>query len=289
VNVARDRISGTLLGPTNHHNYQPQLRNLYEQRYSRRMSFQDFQRQIEIVSDPTVVEQWKEQARAVTTYSTKGIEPPVTFTNVAEAERHFRQLHLPALLRSAAEMTISGVVSDGCRIADSACDRGRVVGGNSLAFEDDGGTGGRIARRGLEHLPPSQRDAVRVADRIRTFGHERTGVSVSINSILEKLTESPGLTRKQLAEKLVPEGGDAAAADRVKLSLGSDLRWLISEGYLIEFNDGTLDLPRAKPPATPEGKHAPKSEAAPAENEQAEAAAPAGDTGPPQSTRRQLP
>ncbi len=31
-NVARDRISGTLLGPTNHHSYQPQLRNLYEQR-----------------------------------------------------------------------------------------------------------------------------------------------------------------------------------------------------------------------------------------------------------------
>ena len=45
-NVARDRASGTLLGPTNHHSYQPQLRALYEQRYSRRMSFQDFQRQI---------------------------------------------------------------------------------------------------------------------------------------------------------------------------------------------------------------------------------------------------
>ena len=29
TNVARDRISGTLLGPTNHHSYQPQLRNLY--------------------------------------------------------------------------------------------------------------------------------------------------------------------------------------------------------------------------------------------------------------------
>ena len=31
------------------------------------MSFPDFQRQIEIVSDPAVVEQWKEQARSVTT------------------------------------------------------------------------------------------------------------------------------------------------------------------------------------------------------------------------------
>ena len=31
-NVARCRLSGTLLGPTNHHNYQLQLRSLYEQR-----------------------------------------------------------------------------------------------------------------------------------------------------------------------------------------------------------------------------------------------------------------
>src|SRR5262249_9889412 len=49
-NVARCRLSGTLLGPTNHHAYQPQLRSLYEQRFSRRMSFPDYQRQIEIVS-----------------------------------------------------------------------------------------------------------------------------------------------------------------------------------------------------------------------------------------------
>src|SRR5262249_24360834 len=57
-NVARCRLSGVLLGPTNHHAYQPQLRSLYEQRFSRRMSFADYQRQIEIVSDPGVVERW---------------------------------------------------------------------------------------------------------------------------------------------------------------------------------------------------------------------------------------
>ena len=30
------------------------------------------------------------------------------------------------------------------------------------------------------------------------------------------------------------------------MALASDLRWLINEGYVIEFNDGSLDLPRAK-------------------------------------------
>src|SRR6476659_3993994 len=110
-NVARCRLSGTLLGPTNHHAYQPQLRNLYETRFSRRMSFADYQRQIDIVSDPAVVEQWKEQARSVTTYHVKNAEPPVSFSSAADAERHFRQNHLPGLIREANEMTIDGVLS----------------------------------------------------------------------------------------------------------------------------------------------------------------------------------
>src|SRR5207248_4385479 len=43
TNVARCRLSGTLLGPTNHHDYQRRLRNLYEQRFNLRMSFADYQ------------------------------------------------------------------------------------------------------------------------------------------------------------------------------------------------------------------------------------------------------
>src|SRR5262245_50006245 len=78
-NVARCRLSGTLLGPTNYHTYQPQLRSFYEQRFSRRMSFAEYQRQVEIVSDPTLVERWKDEARKVTTYTTLREESPLAF------------------------------------------------------------------------------------------------------------------------------------------------------------------------------------------------------------------
>ncbi|MGI8821397.1 MAG: hypothetical protein ACR2ID_11110 [Chthoniobacterales bacterium] len=248
-NVARDRVSGTLLGPTNHHSYQPQLRNLYEQRYSRRMSFQDFQRQIEIVSDPAVVEQWKEEARNVTTYSAKGAEPPETFASVAETERHFRQTHLPGLLREAPEVTVTGVASR--RLPDRGL--GRVIEDAWSAeirspskMMQELSAGLRLAglnifrhKRGMLFVSPI---------RVRTFGHDRSSVSVTINGILEKLIETPGLNRKQLLEKTVAPEAETAAADRAKMTLGSDLRWLITEGYVIEFNDGTLDLPRPKAP-----------------------------------------
>ena len=41
-------------------------------------------------------------------------------------------------------------------------------------------------------------------------------------------------------------------------SLASDLHWMIREGHVIEFNDGSLDLPRAKPPKKETGEGAPE-------------------------------
>jgi len=61
----------------------------------------------------------------------------------------------------------------------------------------------------------------------------------------------PGINRKLLAEQLAPAGAEAADLEKAKMTLVSDLHWLIREGYVIEFNDGSLDLPRSKPPVTP--------------------------------------
>src|SRR5438094_2735852 len=81
--------------------------------------------------------------------------------------------------------------------------------------------------------------------RVRAFVHEQAGVSLSVNAILQALAGTPGIHRKQLSEKLIGDGAMEDAEPR-RLALASDLRWLINEGYVIEFNDGSLDLPRAK-------------------------------------------
>jgi hypothetical protein len=276
TNVARCRLSGTLLGPTNHHAYQPQLRSLYESRFSRRMSFADYQRQIEIVSDPAVVEEWKEQARNVTTYQTKAVDPPLTFTSAAEAERHFRQTHLPTLLRSANELTVGGVLSR--RLPDRGLGR---------AIEEAWSLETRSPSKMMQELAAGLRQAglnifrhrrgmLFVSPvRARIFGHERAGVSPSINAILEKVAAAPGIHRKLLAEQMAPAGAEAAELERAKMTLASDLHWLIGEGYVIEFNDGSLDLPRAKapPPAAAETAQKPaEANTAPAETSPAEGA-----------------
>jgi hypothetical protein len=62
------------------------------------------------------------------------------------------------------------------------------------------------------------------------------------------------------------------------MALASDLRWLINEGYVIEFNDGSLDLPRAKAKAKEKEESAVVAGVPPAEKEQrVEAGAPPAD------------
>lgn len=250
TSVARDRLSGTLLGPTNHHAYQQKLRGLYEQRFSRRMSFPDYQRQIEIVNDPEAVERWKEEARSVTTYTTLQEEPPQAFSSVAETERHFRQHHLPGLLRERTELTLDGVMSR--RLPDRAL--GRVI-ENAWAQESRSPSKmmqeliGAFPEAGL-HIFRHRKGMLFVSPlRPRPFRYDSTSISPSIAVLLRVLAESPGIKRGQLFEKMFPgESGEAAPneAEKKKLSVASDLRWLISEGHVIEFNDGSLDLSRAK-------------------------------------------
>jgi hypothetical protein len=245
-NVARCRLSGTLLGPTNHHAYQPQLRSLYEQRFSRRMSFADYQRQIDIVSDPAVVERWKEEARKTTTYTTLREETPLTFSSAAEAEKHFRSRYLPALTRNVEDATIGGMPSRSLpdRILNRAIEEAwvRETRSPSNMMQE---LASRFRQIGL-HIFRHRRGMLFVSPiRARAFVHEHTGVSSSVNAILEAVSATAGISRKQLFETLAGNGASNDAEPR-RLALASDLRWLINEGYLIEFNDGSLDRPRMK-------------------------------------------
>jgi hypothetical protein len=246
TNVARCRLSGTLLGPTNHHAYQPQLRSLYEQRFSRRMSFPDYQRQIEIVSDAAVVERWKEEARKITTYVTVREQTPLTFSSAAEAERHFRSQYLPELIRNVDDVTVGGASSRSLpdRILNAAIEQawGRETRSPSNMMQE---LANRFRQNGL-HIFRHRRGMLFVSPiRVRAFVHEHAGVSPLVNAILEAISATAGINRKQLFETLTSNGTNEEAEPR-RLALASDLRWLINEGYLIEFNDGSLDRPRVK-------------------------------------------
>lgn len=243
--VARERISGVLLGPTNHHGYQPQLRRLYEQRFSRRMDFREFQRQIEIVTDPALVEAWKEEARKITTFTSLKENSPRTFNSEIEAERDFREKYLPSLISETREVVVDGVSSRNLR--DRGIARaienawsGEVRSPSNLMQE----LSGRLRSAGLQVF--RHRKGMLFVSPVRPNVIDETAVSDSVRGILDGIKTSPRINRKDLAEKLIDPQLESASAEKAKLTLAADIRWLIREGHIIEFNDGTLDLPRPK-------------------------------------------
>lgn len=244
--VARHRLSGTVLGPTNYHDYQRKLRGLYEQRFSRRLSFPDFQKQIEIVNDPVLVEEWKEEARNVTSYRTLQAVPAQTFSGATEAEKHFRQHHLGNLIRAIDQTTVDGPAS---RNLPDRVLRGEIETAWTAQMRSPSQMMAELSNRLREtglHIFRHRKGMLFVSPvRVRPFAHDQASVSAQIRAIVEMISASPQITRKDLAETLLA-GIPAEETEARKLSLASDLRWLISEGYLIEFNDGSLDLPRGK-------------------------------------------
>ena len=165
----------------------------------------------------------------------------------AEAERDFRTNYLPGLIRSVEEVTIGGVFSR--RLPDQVLNR---------TLEDAWARECRSPSNMMQELAARFREArlhvfrhrrgmlFASSIRPRPFAGERAGVSPTVNAILEAIGTKPAINRKELFEKLIMDPPSEDAESR-KLGLASDLHWLISEGYIIEFNDGSLDLPRAKP------------------------------------------
>ena len=246
-NVARCRLSGTLLGPTNHHGYQPALRKLYEERFSRRMSFPEYQREIDIDTRPEAVEAWKEQARTTTTYKTLHETEPLTFATASEAEEHFRKSYLGGMLRSGASFEISGTL--GRQLPD-----GRLVAAVRRAWENERRFPAQLMHHlsrafvesGLHIFRHRKRMLFVSAIRPRRFAGSSETLSPSVARILKTIEATPKCTRVELGHKMLrPDQPDAEAQ---KAALATDLHYLIHAGHVIEFHDGILDLPLAPTP-----------------------------------------
>ena len=318
TNVARERLSGALLGPTNYHGYQPALRALYESRYSRRMNFEEFRRNIEISSDPALVERWKEEARTLTTISTVDGEPPTVFSSLADARAHFRQHHLESAIHRGMSFRLHGSVAR--RLPEPAVMQAiREAHERELRYPAQFV---QLLRQGLQnaglHIFKHRKRIVYVAaSRPTPFIPSSGAVTENVSLILATIAEFPLCTRKMLADRVLSktmagkarlesssaataapaaapaadaEEGTVASADlpikpedassgdmpdaasteatapaetvpseapakvlapekpgdelsRAKTALAADLRFLVQAGHIIEFHNGTFDLP----------------------------------------------
>jgi hypothetical protein len=266
-NVARVRSAGILLGPTNHHGYQPALRKIYEERFSRRMSFQDYQQyEVEVVNDEQTVNDWKEQARNSTTYTTTKEAEPIVFKSLFDAEQHFRKTYLPTLIKTGLTLECSGPasrhgldrhVSNAVR---EAWEKERLfpqgVVNNLRPFFNEAGL----------HFFKHRKRVLHVSATKPVRHPENQPFSDGITTLLKTVEAQPRIKRPQLALKILGEGHELPDAAPRKEALAADLHYLIRIGHVIEFADGSFDLPLSPKGETPppqQPKAGPKTPSSP--------------------------
>jgi hypothetical protein len=83
--VAQCGMSGIVLGPPNHHDYQNQLRKLHAERYSR-MPFEVYKSRVKIVRDEEVVKKWVEEQSFKTDYVCLNMPEPLRLGTMEEVE-----------------------------------------------------------------------------------------------------------------------------------------------------------------------------------------------------------
>jgi len=273
--VAQCGMSGVVLGPPNYHDYQNQLRKLHVERFSR-MPFDAFKARVKIVKDEAVVKKWIEDQSFKTEYVCLNVPEPLKLATREEVEKHFRQVHLPNIIKRPETVHLSGHASRGVR-SHPLARLIRHTWEEQKRFPLQVATvlSQKFAAHGLQFFKVNKTVTHVAVARPHYLDLEATPVSESIKKIVQFIGERPRCARRQLLEALAPgaqpppqpaaqpEGAPEAPPAEPSpeyTAVISDLHWLIHQGHVIEFANGTLELakkPVVRPPKPVETPTAP--------------------------------
>jgi hypothetical protein len=305
--VAQCGMSGIILGPPNHHDYQNQLRKLHAERFSR-MPFEVFKSRVRIVREEEVVKKWVEDQSFRTEYITLNMPEAQRLDSMEAVEKHFRETHKENIIKQVESHTVTGVAARSLR-AQELARAARSVTEDQRRFPLQIATvlSQQFASHGLQFFKVNKTVTHVCIARPHYLDLAAAPVSEGVKKIVEFVNAHPRCTRKVLVESLAPSPapsptptaatGTEAAADAPvvdesqptpeQTTVITDLHWLIHQGHVIEFANGVLETakkpapkpprPEPKPAATPQATAAPAVEGqAPATD--AQQAAPAAET-----------
>ena len=126
--VAQCGMSGAILGPPNYHDYQNKLRKLHSERFAR-MPFEAFKARVKIVKDEAVVKKWIEDQSTKTEYICLNVPEPLKLGSREAVEKHFRETHLPNLIKPVEAHTMSGPAGPPIALARPATPVAQRLGG----------------------------------------------------------------------------------------------------------------------------------------------------------------
>jgi hypothetical protein len=204
--VAVCGMSGVLLGPPNHHDFERKLRELHRERFSR-MDFETFRARLKMERDPEAIEKWRAQASQATVYYPREGENPERLADLAAVERHFAEHHAPGHLKF---VDLAAVPGDP---KTTAVDPALAPLLNHARDEEERfplrlaqSLSRALSAAGLRFHKSANRTTFVSASRSRYLNLDEIPVSDSIKKILEVIREKKFLRRTQLLNLLAPSG-----------------------------------------------------------------------------------
>jgi hypothetical protein len=202
--VAQCGMSGVILGPPNHHDYQNQLRKLHAERFSR-MPFDVFKSRVKIVKDEAVVKKWVEEQSFKTEYIVLNVPETLKLPNLEEVEKHFRAVHQETIIKSVESHTLDAAGrsrphSRGLR------ELGRQKWEQQKRFplQLASALSQQFAARGLQFFKVNKTFTHVSVARPQFLDLETTPVSEGVKRIIAHINAHPKCTRRQLLEALAP-------------------------------------------------------------------------------------
>lgn len=285
--VAQCGLSGAVLGPPNYHDYQNQLRKLHQERFAR-MPFDAFKARVKIVKDEETVKKWVEDQSWKTEYLCLNLPEATKLAGREEVEKHFRQVHLPNIIKPTETCRLTGTASRNLRDREILrVLRHRWEEQKRFPIQVATVLSQQFASRGLQFFKVNKTVTHVAVARPHYLDLEATPVSDGVRRIVEFINAHPKCTPRKLMEALAPppppsasqspsapesgapqapEGSAApdAATPPAAPALAeptpemaavlTDLHWLVHQGHVIEFANGVLETakkPLPKPPPSP--------------------------------------
>jgi len=214
--VGQCGLSGVILGPPNHHDYQNQLRKLHTERFSR-MPFDMFKSRVKIVKDEAVVKKWVEEQSFKTEYTVLNVPEPLKLPNLEEVEKHFRAVHKDTIIKSVESHTVAGVPSRSLRCRElQRLVRNDWDGQCYFPIQLATRLSQMFAGLGLQFFKVNKTVTHVGVARPLFLDLETTPVSDGIKRIVQFINANPKCTRKKLIEALAPTPVVAQASSPVR-------------------------------------------------------------------------
>ena len=298
--VARCGLTGELLGPPNHHSYAHRVQEMLADRFPG-MAEDEYRRHIEMVRDPEVVEQWREQCRHKRVFRRKQDAPAEknpAAEESAEAPAEEPKPASPALERHEAELLfrreiMPGLIGAASHIVCPATSlkdlpNRRLAAELNARFADEESPGRRFTAHpadGAEQQAPRPQRNGSLFTAIHGAFHHRGLYFFRANddrgqefvmasqpvpfdtahatSDLRDIAQYVADNPSCPPKQLLEALNPDGDAEKAK-RIAANVKMLVEKGYLVEFFNGFLSPPAQHPvfkPTPPKPKKAPAAQA----------------------------